>query len=58
MRTSLVVLGVSLLTGLTGCQGKSSQMNMTVFGQSMQPLRERFNVEKDRPRVVGLFSPV
>jgi len=58
MRMLLIVLGVLALTGLMGCQSTSRQMHMTILGESMQPLRERFNAKKDRPRVVGLFSPV
>lgn len=58
MRKSAVVVSVSFLIALTGCQGTAKRSNMIVLGESMEPLRERFNAEKHRPRIVALFSPV
>jgi hypothetical protein len=49
---------------VTGCAsshgGKSSgyaQARPTVLGDSIQPLRLKFNADKDKLRVLALFSP-
>lgn len=57
---------VALFTALfvTGCAssqgGKSSGQapaRMTVLSDSLEPLRQQFNADKDKLRVLALFSP-
>ena len=57
---------VALLSGLfvTGCtssQGRQSSgqapARMTVLSASIEPLRQQFNADKDKLRVLALFSP-
>lgn len=51
------LLAVPILLVLNGCQTSSPRANVTVLAESLQPLRERFNADSDRLRVVALFSP-
>ncbi len=46
----LLVLGC----GHVGC----ARAEMNDLDGSVQPVRKRFNAEKDRSRVVAIFSPV
>ncbi|MEK6644615.1 MAG: hypothetical protein AABZ08_11975 [Planctomycetota bacterium] len=49
-RYSLLVPFVGLLAG---CQA-----DVTTLNDTMAPLRDRFNADKHRPRILALFSPV
>jgi len=60
------VVAVALLTCLfaTGCAsslgGKSPRQTperMTILNDSIDPLREQFNADKEKLRVLALFSP-
>ena len=59
-----VAVGVASCLFVTGCAssrgGKSSgqaAVPMTVLGDSIDPLRQQFNADKDKLRVLALFSP-
>lgn len=54
---SILACSLALVCGLTGC-GTGGTTALTVLDESVQPLRDRFNADKERIRVVGLFSPV
>lgn len=53
-----LVIALPFLVALTGCSATAKRTNMIMMNESMEPLRERFNAEKDRSRIVALFSPV
>jgi hypothetical protein len=59
-----VAVGLVSCLFVTGCAssrgGKSSGQapaGMTVLGDSIEPLRQQFNADKDKLRVLALFSP-
>jgi hypothetical protein len=45
------------LTPAVGCHMVSHRVELLDLKESIQPMRERFNAAKDRPRVVALLSP-
>ncbi len=54
---SILPCSLLFLPVLAGCSGARST-TLTVLDESLRPVRERFNADKERMRVVGLFSPV
>ena len=52
------IQGLPLLLALAGCHSGSGRMEMIDTNGSLQPLRGRFNAERDRVRVVALLSPL
>lgn len=54
-----IVAMVSCLLG-AGCASRreaSARAGMTVLSESIEPLRQQFNADKDKLRVLALFSP-
>lgn len=47
---------VAFLAVFAGCH--SPRVELAMLDSSAEPLQTRFNAEKDRPRVLALFSPV
>jgi len=37
--------------------GGCAHPSMTILGDSLDPIREAFNAERGRPRILALFSP-
>jgi len=57
-----LVLSTCLLSGggASNWGGKSSNQTgrrVTVLSESLEPLRQQFNAEQDKPRVLALLSP-
>jgi hypothetical protein len=57
----LVLLLAGLLSGCVSRPAANSsgrvQAGMTLLTDSLEPLREQFNSDKDKLRVLALFSP-
>lgn len=47
------LLLIPIAAMFTGCQA-----DLTPLADTMAPLRDRFNADKHRPRILALFSPV
>jgi hypothetical protein len=54
----LALLTLPVVLSLAGCQAGSRSIELIDLNGSVQPLRERFNADRGRLRVVALFSPV
>ena len=49
---------VGTIAGETAAQADDeAAIEMVTLGGSLQPLIDRFNAEKDKPRIVALLSP-
>ncbi len=47
-------LGLTISLAQIGC----AHVELIDLAGSLEPLRARFNAERDRPRIVAIFSPV
>lgn len=56
MKTTFAALG--LLLPLVGCSAGRLRVELDLLDGSPLTLRENFNADKDRPRMVALLSPV
>jgi len=51
------LLGAGCASGRGGKSSGQTAEPMTVLTDSIEPLRQQFNAEKDKLRVLALFSP-
>ncbi len=66
MRLISLLITMSGLMLALGCAGVASNLSaqqaeegteLTTLTDSLQPLIDRFNAEKDKPRIVAILSP-
>ena len=51
------LLGAGCASSRGGESSAQARARMTVLSNSIEPLRQQFNADKDRLRVLALFSP-
>ena len=53
----IALLSCLLGAGCASRRGASARAGMTVLSDSIEPLRRQFNADKDKLRILALFSP-
>ena len=52
-----LILIAAVVVVVAGCQPDAGAVRLVPLRGSENPLRERFNADRDRPRIVALLSP-
>jgi len=55
-----ILLTSPVVLAMAGCQRDQQRLGIIVLSadETLEPIRDRFNADKERVRVVALFSPV